>query len=412
MGDFFHDAALDLLDTGLAVDDDIVKAVGQDADDFLQIGVDLAVAAGALRTADGQECKLLFFHQSIEDAEACLAEKLQSFAGLAVFHGVHNAHADVVQSHLDINAKSHGQTHCGVGIDGQDLAVRISLSKQTDHACGQRSFANAAFAGDGYDLRFFFHVINSSKWYLNRGSVVLFTGGSSAEVQLFHSFYFVTDIFQGADRAVGRQTFQDVGEGRGDAVSQLCVLDEFVEVNGRIRDEDDLHVQYVGIFFIFFDVICADGFEINFFLNSLLGNADLLTMRFRRHADHISFREYVVFAELDVFQSAVNDFIVVIQNTNADDGDTAKGNVVFCLNLRHIRSNEDDLIFVLHLRRRRGAQEANGTRAGGTHFIGGVRLKDQFTGTGVVPCVFLSIIPSGFFGFFNYFVGLFDYFII
>ena len=135
-------------------------------------------------------------------------------------------------------------------------------------------------------------------------------------------------------------------------------------------------------------------------------------MRFRRHADHISFREYVVFAELDVFQSAVNDFVVVIQNTNADDGDTAKGNVVFCLDLRHVRSDEDDLVLVHQILGGGGAQEVNGTRAGGTHFIGSVRLKDQFTGTGVVPCVFLSIIPSSFLGFFNYFVGLFDYFII
>ena len=53
--DLLHDAALYLLDTGLAVYYNIVEVVGQHADDFLQIRVDAAIAALVLRAAYGEE---------------------------------------------------------------------------------------------------------------------------------------------------------------------------------------------------------------------------------------------------------------------------------------------------------------------------------------------------------------------
>ena len=66
MGDFFHHPALDLLDPGLTVDHNVVKAVGKKRDDLLQIGVHLAVAAGAFRAADGQKGEAGHLHQCVK----------------------------------------------------------------------------------------------------------------------------------------------------------------------------------------------------------------------------------------------------------------------------------------------------------------------------------------------------------
>ena len=152
MGDLFHDAAVDLLDTGLAVDDHIVKVVGQQIDDLFQIGVDLAVTACRLRPADGQEGEGALLHHGVENAVAGLAEQFDGLPGRTVLHGGDDALADVVQRLPHLHAQCGGQAHGGVGVDGQDALVGIGLRQQPHKGGGDGSLAHTALTGDGDDL--------------------------------------------------------------------------------------------------------------------------------------------------------------------------------------------------------------------------------------------------------------------
>ncbi len=158
MGDLIHHAALDLLDACLAVDHDVVEAVGEHADDFLEIRVDLAVAAGALRPADGQKREARHLHQRIENTKARLGKKLERLSGLAVFHAVDDAHANPVEREFDVYTKSNRQADGGIRVDRKDLLVGILLDKRPHDARTDRRFADAALACDRDDLGLIFHM--------------------------------------------------------------------------------------------------------------------------------------------------------------------------------------------------------------------------------------------------------------
>ena len=152
MGDLFHHPAVDLLDTGLAVNDHIVEVPAQQADDLFQIGVHLTVAAGGLRAADGKEGELLLLHHGVEDAVAGLAEQLDGLSRRAVLHRGDDALADIVQRLSDLYAQRGGKSHGGVGVDGEDTAVRVGFRQQPDEGRGDGGLAHAALTGHGDDL--------------------------------------------------------------------------------------------------------------------------------------------------------------------------------------------------------------------------------------------------------------------
>ena len=152
MGDLFHDAAVDLLDAGLTVDDHIVKVVGQQVDDLLQIGVDLTVAPRRLRPADGQKGEGALLHHGVENAVAGLAQQLDGLPGRTVLHRGDDALANVVQRLSYFHTQRGGQAHGGVCVDGQDALVWAGLRQQPHKGGGDGGLAHAALTGNGNDL--------------------------------------------------------------------------------------------------------------------------------------------------------------------------------------------------------------------------------------------------------------------
>ena len=152
MRHLLHHPAVDLLDAGLTVDDHVVKVVGQQVDDLLQIGVHLAVAARRLRPADGEKREPLLLHHGVENAVSCLAQQLDGLPGRTVLHRGHDALADVVQRLFHLNAQRGGQSHRRVGVDGQNTLVGVRFSQQPHKGGGDGGFAHAALTGDGDDL--------------------------------------------------------------------------------------------------------------------------------------------------------------------------------------------------------------------------------------------------------------------
>ena len=157
-------AAADLLDAGLAVDDDIVKVAGEHADDFLQIGVDGAVAARRLGAADGEEGEALALDHRVEDAEACLVEDLDGLTVLAALGDLDDLVADIVERVGDGDAQRGRETDRGVGVDGEDALAGVRVHKLADDGGAETRLADAALARYGNDFGFglgFFHSVPS-----------------------------------------------------------------------------------------------------------------------------------------------------------------------------------------------------------------------------------------------------------
>ena len=160
MGDLLHDAAIDLLNAGLSVNDDIVKIVAEKIDDFFQIGVDLAVAAGAFRTANGQEGKLLLLYHGVKNAVSRFAQQFDGFAGRSVFYTCNDTFADIIQCFTNLYAQSGTQAHSGVGVNGEDTRIRICFRQQADKCRGNGCFSHTAFAGHSQNLGLPFHSVS------------------------------------------------------------------------------------------------------------------------------------------------------------------------------------------------------------------------------------------------------------
>ena len=127
MGHLLHDPPVDLLNARLTVDDNVVKAAGNQGDDLLQIGIYLAVAARRLRPADGQKGDIFPLRQGIHQAVPGLSQHLNGGGGVALLRAVDKGLADVVHSGADLHPKRRRQTHSRVGINGQYFFIRVFL---------------------------------------------------------------------------------------------------------------------------------------------------------------------------------------------------------------------------------------------------------------------------------------------
>ena len=106
MRDFLEHAAVDLLDTGFAVDNNIIKLAGEHRDNVLQIGVDAAVAALRFRAADGEKGETVLFHQRVEDAVTGFLHEIHRFLRAALFHVINDLLADLVKRERDLHAEA------------------------------------------------------------------------------------------------------------------------------------------------------------------------------------------------------------------------------------------------------------------------------------------------------------------
>ena len=154
MGDLFHDPAVDLLHTGLAVDDHIVKAPGQKADDLFQVAVDLAVAAGAFRAANGEKGEAPALGDGVENLAAGLSQQLHSGLGIPLPGLSDHGLADVVYRQAYLHAQGGGQAYGGVCVYGQNALARVHLAQQPYHSGGNGGFAHAALSGNGQNCGF------------------------------------------------------------------------------------------------------------------------------------------------------------------------------------------------------------------------------------------------------------------
>ena len=164
MGDLVEHAAGDLLNAGLAVDDDVVKVAGEHADDFLQIGVDGAVAAGSLGTADGEEGEAFALDHRVENAEARLVEDLDGLTVLAALARLDDGVADIVERVVDLDAQRGRKTDRGVGVDGEDALAGMRGNQMANNGAAQAGLAHAALACHGKNFGFglgLFHEIPS-----------------------------------------------------------------------------------------------------------------------------------------------------------------------------------------------------------------------------------------------------------
>ena len=89
----------------------------------------------------------------VEYAEARLVEQLDGLPRAAVLRALDNGAADIVQRARHRHAQGRGEPHGGVGVDGQDAAAGAVLRQHADDGRCQRSFPNAALAGQRQDLR-------------------------------------------------------------------------------------------------------------------------------------------------------------------------------------------------------------------------------------------------------------------
>gem|GEM_PF-4675191 len=164
MGHFLHDAAIDLFDPGFAVDDDVVEMVSDHGNDFLEVGVYLAVAACALRSADGEEGDVVSdLDQRVEHLIFGFAQEFDRSFGVAVFHRGDEGFPDVVDRRCDIDSQRGRKTDGGVRIDGEDLFVRMMLRQQFDGQRGERCLADTALSDQRENGRrmFIAHKITS-----------------------------------------------------------------------------------------------------------------------------------------------------------------------------------------------------------------------------------------------------------
>jgi len=153
-----HDAAVDLLDAGLAVDDDVVEVVYEQGDDLPQIGVDGAVAAGGLGPADREKGEAPLFGHRLKEAEARLGQDVLRVAQLAR-HVRGHALADIVERLRHRDAQRGREPHGGVGVDREDPRLGLFLGQQAHDRGGDGGLPDAALAREGDYDSLVFHGI-------------------------------------------------------------------------------------------------------------------------------------------------------------------------------------------------------------------------------------------------------------
>ena len=137
MRDFFHNSAVYLLDSRLAVDDDVVEFLGQNADNVLKIRVDFAVATCAFRATYGDKRIAVFFNHSVKNAEARFVEKFDCRARVAVLNVLDYAFSYIVNCGFHFNAKRGGKTYRRVCVYCQNTFVGEVFHQRTHDGCGK-----------------------------------------------------------------------------------------------------------------------------------------------------------------------------------------------------------------------------------------------------------------------------------
>ena len=152
MRDLFEDTAVDLLDPGLAVDDDIIEIIYQKTDDLAQIGIDRAVAACGFRPADCEKCKPVCLLHRVKKAETRFGQYVLRVLELSR-HILRNAAADLIERLRDLNAERDGQADRRIRVDCENAGLRFFFCENADERGGKRGLSNAALARQGdYDI--------------------------------------------------------------------------------------------------------------------------------------------------------------------------------------------------------------------------------------------------------------------
>ena len=152
MRDLFQDTAVDLLDPGLAVDDDVIEIIYQKADDLPEIGVDRAVAACGFRPADREKCKPVGLLHRVKKAETRFSQYVLRVLELSR-HILRDASADLVERLRDLDAERDGQADRGIRVDREDAGLRFFFCENADERGGERCLSDAALARQGdYDI--------------------------------------------------------------------------------------------------------------------------------------------------------------------------------------------------------------------------------------------------------------------
>ena len=147
----FHHAAVDLFDPGLAVDDYIIVVAGNHFQHLLEIGVDLAIAAGSFGPADGKEGEIVPLGDAIEQMKLRFAQQRHSVRRFALVDALGDAQTDIVERQAWFDPERGGQPDGRVGVHGKDALLGVLLRQQPDKRGGQRRFADAAFAAKRKD---------------------------------------------------------------------------------------------------------------------------------------------------------------------------------------------------------------------------------------------------------------------
>lgn len=213
-----------------------------------------------------------------------------------------------------------------------------------------------------------------------------------AEVELLHALDLVADVLELADRAVRGQTLHDMGQGVGDGIRLLCIVEHCGEIKRGIGNENDLDIQDVGVFFVRLDIAIADLLEVYAALECLLGNADLLAVALRRHTHHVALGVDVILAKFDILECAVDLLVLALKNADAQQNDTRKGDVL--LDGLEVGAVKQDLIFVDELRARGGADVVCRAETESAELIRGVRLQNELRRAEVRPCLAGLVAPN------------------
>ena len=215
---------------------------------------------------------------------------------------------------------------------------------------------------------------------------------ADAEVQLLHALDLVADPLERADRAVGGQTFEDVGESAGDVAGLLGVgLHGGVIKAGR-RDEDHRRVQDVLILLVGLDVAVADLAEADALADGLAAEAHLFAIRLRRHADHVALEVDVILGKLDILERAIDLFVVTVEHADTQQHDARK--VTVAVDVLQIRAVEQDLVLAHQLGRRREEHIVCRALAGSAELVRRVLLEDELAVCKLLADVVRLILPG------------------
>ena len=167
---------------------------------------------------------------------------------------------------------------------------------------------------------------------------------ADTEVQFLHTLDLITDVLELADAAVGWQTLHDMGEGIGDCIGLFGVFEHCLIIEARVGDEDNGDIQNIDILLVGFNVTITDSLEAYAFLESFLTDTNLLTVAFGGHSDHVALGLYMILAEFDILECAVDFFILTFECADSQEHDSGKRRIL--LDFLEVRTVEQYPVLV------------------------------------------------------------------